>query len=80
MKMICEIKGYGTFWDEAVKEANFIRNRMFTEPCSIDRKQPFECVMNKKTKLYFLRKLRSKAFPHIPKDLRKGKFDAMSTE
>lgn len=67
MNMISKINGHHNFWEQAVKAANFIINRVFTSSGNIIVKTHYECVMNKKPYLGFFRIFGCKAFVHIPK-------------
>ena len=61
-------------WPEFINAANYLRNRMYTTAANDPEKAPFEAMFSKKPDMGHLRKLGSKAYVHIPKPKRHGKF------
>ena len=61
-------------WAEFDNAAIYLRNRMYTKAANDPDKTPFEAMFRSKPDMGHLRKLGSKAYVHIPKPRRQGKF------
>jgi hypothetical protein len=61
------------FWAEAIRAANYLRNRCRTRV--IDGKVPLEVWSGRSPTVSFFRRFGCKAFVNIPKPQRNGKFD-----
>lgn len=72
---IRHIPRHRKFWAEAVNFSNYLRNGLYTSACNYADKTPFEVVMGKKPDLSHIHKFGAKAYVHIPKQKRNGKFD-----
>lgn len=59
--------------------ANFLRNRMYNNACSTDKKTPYEAIIGKKPNLSHNRRLGAVLYVHVPKERRKSKFQARAT-
>lgn len=69
------IPNHKVLWAEAVNTANYIRNRLYSSASNDPNKTPYEMVMGSKPNLSHFPTFGSRAFVHIPKAKRKGKFD-----
>jgi hypothetical protein len=67
-----------TFWGEAVRMANYLKNRSPTKCCG-DR-VPIDWWMDRKPSVTYLKRFGCAGFVHIPKQKRHGKFAMRSTK
>lgn len=67
---IRDLPGYERPWAEAVKTANYLRNRIFTSAANEAGKTPYKAVMSKRSNVCHLRVFGLKAYMHISKQSR----------
>lgn len=73
------LEGHQKLWAEAVKSANYLRNRMYSSACNDVRKAPFEVIIKKKPEMGHIRRFGCKPFVHQPKEKRNSKVDARAS-
>ena len=80
LREVPNVKRHACLWAEAVHTANYLRNRMYTTSCKDRDKTPYEVILGKKPDVSHLRRFGAKAFVHVPKPKRKGKFAPRAQE